>query len=49
MEIIPIQTVGNAISETKGLSLCLMAAEVLVEWQVSGDGIDLLGRQGLKG
>ena len=46
MEIIPIQAVGN---ETKGLSLCLMAAEVLVERQGSGDGIDLLGRQGLKG
>ena len=25
------------------------ACVALVEWQVSGDGIDLLGRQGLKG
>jgi hypothetical protein len=41
MEINPIQVVGY---ETKGLSLCLMAAEALVERQVSGDGIDLLGR-----
>lgn len=45
MEIIPIQTVGY---ETKRLSLCLMAVKVLVEWQVSRDGVDLLGGKRLE-